>query len=147
MKIRPSKLNRICLRSLLVGFVLLASVGCRKDSSGDTIYRDGQPPVSMVEDGDPEMEAAMQKAKDSIQEFITALEKPGEKQFSIKVGTIMEDSPIGLDKWLPAMWMIATCKNGVSSYEIAHDLSITQKSAWFLLHRIREAMRDGTFAS
>ena len=69
------------------------------------------------------------------------------KQFSIKVGTIMEDSPIGLDKWLPAMWMIATCKNGVSSYEIAHDLSITQKSAWFLLHRIREAMRDGTFAS
>jgi transposase-like protein len=67
------------------------------------------------------------------------------KQFSIKVGTIFEDSPIGLDKWACAMFMIANCKNGVSSYEIARDLGITQKSAWFLLHRIRYAMHTGTF--
>jgi len=68
-------------------------------------------------------------------------------QFSIKVGTIFEDSAISLDKWLMAMWMIANCKNGISSYEIARDLGITQKSAWFVLHRIRLAMKpfdDGT---
>ena len=63
------------------------------------------------------------------------------KQYSVKVGTIFEDSPLGLDKWLCAMWMIANDKNGVSSYEIARRLGITQKSAWFMLHRIRLAMR------
>jgi transposase-like protein len=68
------------------------------------------------------------------------------KQFSIKVGTIFEDSPIGLDKWMCAMFLIANCKNGVSSYEIARDIKVTQKSAWFMLHRIRDAMRTGTFA-
>jgi transposase-like protein len=62
-------------------------------------------------------------------------------QFSVKVGTIMEDSPIPLDKWLMVMWMIANCRNGVSSHEIARSLDITQKSTWFMLHRIREAMR------
>jgi transposase-like protein len=67
------------------------------------------------------------------------------KQFSIKVGTIFEDSPIGLDKWLCAMFLIANCKNGVSSYEVAKDLGITQKSAWFMLQRIRHAMHTGTF--
>src|SRR5436853_7593923 len=56
----------------------------------------------------------------------------------------MEDSPIPLDKWLCAIWMIANCKNGVSSYEIGRALGITQKSAWFLLHRIRHAMQLGT---
>src|SRR5215472_16102653 len=56
------------------------------------------------------------------------------KQFSVKVGTIFEDSPIGLDKWLCAMWMLANCKNGVSSYEIARALEVTQKTAWFMLH-------------
>jgi transposase-like protein len=68
-----------------------------------------------------------------------------QKQFSVKVGTIFEDSAIGLDKWLCAMWLIANCKNGVSSYEIAKDVKVTQKSAWFMLHRIRYAMRTGTF--
>ena len=68
------------------------------------------------------------------------------RQFSIKVGTIFEDSPLGLDKWLTAVWMIANCKNGVSSYEIARALGVTQKSAWFMLHRIRAAMATGTFA-
>ncbi len=63
-------------------------------------------------------------------------------QFSIKVGTIFEDSPIGLDKWLMAMWMVANCKNGVSSYEIHRGIKVTQKTAWFLLHRIRLAMKD-----
>jgi hypothetical protein len=63
-------------------------------------------------------------------------------QFSIKVGTIFADSPISLDKWLMAMWMVANCKNGVSSYEIHRALKVTQKTAWFLLHRIRLAMKD-----
>jgi hypothetical protein len=64
------------------------------------------------------------------------------RQFSAKVGTIFEDSPLGLDKWLMATWMITNCKNGVSSYEIARNLNVTQKSAWFMLHRIRVAMGD-----
>ena len=67
------------------------------------------------------------------------------KQFSVKVGTIFEDSPLGLDKWLAAIWMIANDKNGISSYEIHRALDITQKSAWFMLHRIRLAMQTGTF--
>ncbi len=66
------------------------------------------------------------------------------KQFSVKVGTIFEDSAIGLDKWLCAMWMLANCKNGVSSYEIARALGVTQKTAWFMLHRIRYAQYHGT---
>ena len=66
------------------------------------------------------------------------------KQFSIKVGTIFEDSPLPLSKWLPAVWMLANCKNGISSYELARALGVTQKTAWFMLHRIREAMRSGS---
>ena len=66
------------------------------------------------------------------------------RQFSAKSGTIMEDSPIGLDKWLPAIWMICGCKNGISSYEIARDLGVSQKTAWFILHRVRLAMQSGT---
>jgi len=66
------------------------------------------------------------------------------KQFSVKVGTIVEDSPIQLNKWLCAMWMIGNCKNGVSSYEIAKALQVTQKTAWFMLHRLRYAMHNGT---
>jgi transposase-like protein len=69
------------------------------------------------------------------------------RQFSIKVGTVMEDSAIPLDKWLTAMWLVTNCKNGISSYEIARDLKITQKSAWFVLHRIRLAMQDENFGS
>src|SRR5437667_7831376 len=67
------------------------------------------------------------------------------KQFTVKVGTIFEDSPLGLDKWLPAIWMIANCKNGISSWELHRALGITQKSAWFVLHRVRLAMQTGTF--
>ncbi|MGD1105416.1 MAG: IS1595 family transposase [Terracidiphilus sp.] len=66
------------------------------------------------------------------------------KQFTVKVSTIFEDSPMGLDKWMTAVWMICNCKNGISSYEIHRALGITQKSAWFMLHRIREAMKDGS---
>src|SRR6266446_3765273 len=66
-------------------------------------------------------------------------------QFSLKVGTIFEDSPISLDKWLCAMWLIVNCKNGISSCEMARDLGITQKSAWFLDHRIRFALYSGSF--
>ena len=68
--------------------------------------------------------------------------KHAKRQFSAKVGTIFEDSPLGLDKWLMATWMITNCKNGVSSYEIARAIGVTQKSAWFMLHRIRLAMAD-----
>ena len=64
------------------------------------------------------------------------------KQYSVKVNTIFEDSPLKLDKWLTAMWLLANCKNGISSYEIARDLDITQKSAWFMLQRIRLAMKN-----
>lgn len=67
------------------------------------------------------------------------------KQFSVKTGSIMEDSPLGLDKWLIAIWLIANAKNGISSYEIHRALGVTQKTAWFLLHRIRLAMQTGTF--
>jgi transposase-like protein len=67
------------------------------------------------------------------------------KQFSVKVGTIFEDSPIPFSKWLPAMWLIANCKNGISSYELHRALKVTQKTAWFMLHRIRLALQEGTF--
>jgi transposase-like protein len=69
------------------------------------------------------------------------------REFSVKVGTVMEDSPIGLDKWLTAMWLLTTCKNGISSYEIERDLKVSQKAAWFMLHRIRLAMQDENFGS
>lgn len=71
--------------------------------------------------------------------------KACKKQFSLKQGSIMEDSPLGYDKWLCAIWMIANDKNGVSSYEIHRGIGVTQKSAWFLLHRIRLAMKTGSF--
>jgi transposase-like protein len=64
------------------------------------------------------------------------------KKFSLKVGTVFEDSPIGLDKWLPALWLLCNSKNGISSYELHRSLGVTQKTAWFMLHRIREAMKD-----
>lgn len=66
------------------------------------------------------------------------------RQFSIKVGTIMEDSPLGLDKWLAAMWLVANAKNSISSCEVHRAIGITQKAAWFVLHRIREAMAGGS---
>lgn len=68
--------------------------------------------------------------------------KHAKRQFSVKVGTVLEDSPIALGKWLIVMWMIAGCRNGISSYEVARTIGITQKSAWFMLHRLREAMQD-----
>jgi len=62
------------------------------------------------------------------------------KQFSYKVGTIFEDSPLGLDKWFTAVWSVANTKNGISSHELGRALGVTQKTAWFMTHRIREAM-------
>jgi len=67
------------------------------------------------------------------------------KQCSFKTGTIFEDSPLGLDKWFPAVWSVANAKNGISSHELARALGVTQKTAWFMTHRIREAMTTGTF--
>src|SRR6266566_3498468 len=69
-------------------------------------------------------------------------EKHSLQKFSLKVGTIFEDSPIPLEKWLPVMWMIANCKNGVSSWEIHRSIKVTQKTAWFMLQRARLAMQD-----
>jgi transposase-like protein len=66
------------------------------------------------------------------------------RQFTVKTGSIMEDSPLGLDRWAVAVWLEATAKNSISSYEIHRALGITQKSAWFMLHRIREALRTGS---
>src|SRR3984957_10679231 len=71
-------------------------------------------------------------------------EHPKQK-FSLKIGTIFEDSPISLEKWLPAVWLLVNCRNGVSSYEIHRALGVTQKSAWFMLPRIRLATQSGSF--
>jgi len=65
-------------------------------------------------------------------------------QFTLKVGTIFEDSPIPLEKWLPTLWLIVNCKNGISSYEVSRGIHVTQKSAWFMLHRLRLAMQQGS---
>jgi transposase-like protein len=70
--------------------------------------------------------------------------KHPKQKFSLKVGTVFEDSPIGLDKWLPASWLLSNCKNGISSYELSNAIGVTQKSAWFMLHRIRFAMKEDT---
>src|SRR3954447_9503556 len=71
--------------------------------------------------------------------------KACKKQTSVKVGTIFEDSPIPLDKWLAAIWMIANSKNGLSSHELGRAIGLTQKSSWFVLHRVRLAMATGSF--
>ena len=65
------------------------------------------------------------------------------KQFTVKLGTIFEDSPLSLTKWLPALWMLVNCKNGISSYELGKDLGVSQKSCWFMLHRLRLALKNG----
>ena len=65
------------------------------------------------------------------------------QKFSLKVGTVLEDSALPLEKWLPALWLIASAKNGISSWELHRALGVTQKSAWFMLHRIRTAMAGG----
>jgi transposase-like protein len=67
------------------------------------------------------------------------------REFSVKVGSLCEDSAIGLDKWLTALWLLSNCKNGISSCELARDLDVTQKTAWFMLHRIRLALQDESF--
>jgi transposase-like protein len=68
------------------------------------------------------------------------------QKFSLKVGTVFEDSALGLEKWLPAVWQLANCKNGISSYELSRALGVTQRTAWFMLHRIRLAMQDGNWS-
>jgi transposase-like protein len=70
--------------------------------------------------------------------------KHAKPKFSLKTGTLFEDSAIGLDKWLPVMWLLVNCKNGVSSYEIMRDMGVTQKTAWFMLQRGRMAMQEVT---
>jgi transposase-like protein len=70
---------------------------------------------------------------------------PCKKQFTVKVKTVFEDSPIGLDKWMVAVWMLVACKNGISSYELAGAIGVTQRTAWFMLQRIREALKEGNF--
>src|SRR5437868_12397624 len=77
----------------------------------------------------------------------TCAKHHSKREFSIKVGTVMEDSAIPLDKWMTATWLVTNCKNGISSYEIARDVKVTQKSAWFMLHRIRLAVQDDFFGS
>ena len=67
------------------------------------------------------------------------------REFTVKLGTIFEDSPISLQKWLPAVWLIVNSKNGISSYEVARSLGVSQKTAWHMLHRIRLAMQSGSF--
>jgi transposase-like protein len=71
--------------------------------------------------------------------------KHSRPKFSLKVGTVFEDSPIALQKWLPALWMLVNDKNGISSYELHRAIKVTQKTAWFMLHRIRTAVAEGGF--
>jgi len=66
------------------------------------------------------------------------------RQFTMKVGTIFEDSPLGMDKWMAAFWLLVNCKNGISSYEVSRDLGVTQRTGWFMLHRIRLALQSGS---
>ncbi len=66
------------------------------------------------------------------------------RQFSVKLGTIFEDSPVPLDKWLTAMWLLASCKNGISSYEVGRALGVMQRTAWFMMHRIRTAVQESS---
>lgn len=82
-------------------------------------------------------------AKSRVWKCYTKHERP---TFSLKTGTIFEDSPLGLEKWLPALWLIVNCKNGISSCELARDLGVTQKTAWFMAHRLRFALTDGGFS-
>lgn len=79
-------------------------------------------------------------AKPRVWKCYAKHEKP---TFSLKTGTIFEDSPLGLDKWLPALWLVVNCKNGISSCETARDLGVTQKTAWFMNHRLRFALTEG----
>jgi transposase-like protein len=72
--------------------------------------------------------------------------KPCQQQFTMKVGTIFEDSPLGMDKWMVAFWLLVNCKNGISSYELGRDLGVTQRTAWFMLHRIRYSLQQGSVA-
>src|SRR5882672_3149481 len=81
-------------------------------------------------------------AKQRVWKCYTGHDRP---TFSLKTGTIFEDSPIALEKWLPAAWLLISCKNGISSYELHRGLKVTQKTAWFMLHRIRLAMQNGGF--
>lgn len=81
-------------------------------------------------------------AKNRVWKCYSKHQKP---TFSLKTGTIFEDSPLGLDKWLAALWLVVNCKNGISSCEVARDLGTTQKSAWFMMHRLRFALKDGGF--
>src|SRR5215510_811911 len=71
--------------------------------------------------------------------------KHPKKQFSAKLGTIFEDSPISLSNWFVAIWLISSAKNGISSYELSRSIGVTQKTAWFMLHRIRLAMQTRSF--
>ena len=72
-------------------------------------------------------------------------EKHPRRQFSVKVGTIFEDSPLGLDQWFVALWLLASAKNGISTYELHRAIGVTQKTAWFMLHRLRLVMQTGSF--
>lgn len=81
-------------------------------------------------------------AKTRVWKCYAGHEKP---TFSLKTGTIFEESPLGLDKWLPALWLVVNCKNGISSCELARDLGVTQKTAWFMAHRLRFALTEGGF--
>jgi transposase-like protein len=81
-------------------------------------------------------------AKNRVWKCYSGHERP---TFSLKTGTVFEESRLGLDKWLPALWLVVNCKNGISSCELARDLGVTQKTAWFMAHRLRFALTDGGF--
>jgi len=96
-------------------------------------------------EGDPTCPRCQSKNAHFLKAYLKFRCRSCKRDFTVKVGTIFEDSPLPLSKWMTAVWMIVNSKNGISSHEMARALGLTQKTAWFVLHRIREAMRTGSF--
>ena len=102
--------------------------------------------VSLVwSDGEPTCHHYGSKNAHFLKEYLRFRCRVCRKDFTVKTGTIFEDSPLPLSKWMTAAWMDTNCKNGISSWELHRALGITQKTAWFVLHRIRHAMKTGSF--
>jgi transposase-like protein len=120
-----------CPKTLLEAIAFFNDEQVCIDAVAAMKWPDGQPRCAHCHSRDPYYLATQKRWKC----------RKCKKQFSVKVGTIFEDSPISLQKWLPAMWLLCNCKNGISSWEIHRALGVTQKTAWFMLQRIRLALK------
>ena len=105
----------------------------------DPLYTHNVVAAFVWPDGEPTCHRCGAKNAHFMESYLRYRCRSCRKDFTVKTGTIFEDSPLKLHKWLTAMWMIANCKNGVSSYELSRTLKLSQKTTWFMSHRIREA--------